>query len=69
MAIRGRNYYACEDDAYYKPYLIEVVGIVIYNTILGLDISYKGKPLANDLWIFILSPLVVVSPRPTRSEL
>jgi hypothetical protein len=24
---------------------------------------YEGKPLANDLWIFALSPLVVVSTR------
>jgi len=68
-AVRGCNYYSRENDAYYEPSLIEVVDIVIYDTILGLDVSYKGKPFANDLWILVLSPLVVVSTRITRSEL
>jgi len=49
MAIQGRNYYTYKDNAYYKPNLIEVIDIVIYNTILGLNISYKGKLLANNL--------------------
>jgi hypothetical protein len=49
MAIRGRDHYTCEDDAYYKPYLIKVVDIVVYDTVLGLDVSYEGKPFANDL--------------------
>jgi len=62
-AIRGRNYYAYEDDAYYEPSLVEVVDVFIHYTILGLDVLYEGKPLANDLWIFALSPLVVVSTR------
>jgi len=68
-AIRGRNYHTREDNAHYKPHLVEVIGIIIHNTILGLDILYEGKPLANDLWILILGPLVVVSTRITRSEL
>jgi len=69
MAVRGRNYYACEDNAHYKPNLVEVIDIVVHDTILGLNVSYKGKPLANNLWILTLSPLVVVSTRPTRTEL
>jgi len=69
MAIRGRNYYTCEDNAYYKPSLVEVVDVVVYDTIFGLDVSYECKPLANDLWIFVFSPLVVVSTCITRSEL
>ena len=68
-AIRGRNYYTREDNAYHKPYLVEVIGVIIYDTIFGLDVLYEGKPLANDLWILILGPLVVVSIYITRSEL
>ena len=69
MAVRGRDYYTYEDDAYYEPSLVEVIGIVIYNAVFGLDVPYKGKLFSNDLWILALSPLVVVSTRITRSEL
>ena len=48
-AIRGCNHHACEDDAHHKPSLVEVKDIVLYDTILGLDVLYKGKLLANDL--------------------
>ncbi len=48
-AIQGRNYYACKDDAHYKPSLVEVVNIVFHNAILSLNVLYEGKPLANDL--------------------
>jgi len=68
-AIRGRNYHAREDNAHHKPSLVKVIDIVIHNPVLGLDVSYKGKPLTNDLWILALSPLVVVSIQPTRTEL
>ena len=68
-AIRGRNHYACKDDAHHKPSLVEVVNIVFYDAVLSLDVPYEGKPLANDLWILALSPLVVVSTRIMHSEL
>ncbi len=68
IAVRGCNYYACEDNAYHKPSLVEVVDIVVYDTILSLNVLYKRKLLANDLQIFILSPLVVVLTRLTRSD-
>jgi len=61
MAVRGRNYYAREDNAHYKPSLVEVIDVVIYDAVLGLDVPYEGKLLANDLWILTLCPLVVVS--------
>ena len=69
MAIRGCDHHACENNAHYKPSLVEVVDIVIHNAVLGLDVPYEGKPLANDLWILALGPLVVVSTRITRPEL
>jgi hypothetical protein len=66
---RDSSHYAHEDDAHYKPSLVEVVDIVINNAILGLGILYEGKLLANDLWILVFGPLVVVSTRITRLEL
>jgi hypothetical protein len=69
MAIRGRDHYTREDNAYYKPYLVEVIGIIIYDTVLGLSVLYECKLFADDLWILALGPLVVVSTRITRSEL
>ena len=68
-AVRGCDYYAREDDTYYKPSLVEVVDIVIYDAVLGLDISYESKLLANDIRILVLSPLVVVFIYPTHPEL
>ena len=68
-AIRGRNHHTSEDDAHHKPSLVEVIDIVIYNTVLSLNVSYKGKPFANDIWIFALRPLVVVPTCPTLPEL
>ena len=68
-AIQGCNYYACKDNAYYKPSLVEVVNIVIYDAVLGFNVLHEGKPLANDPWILAFSPLVVVSTRITRLEL
>ena len=59
-AVRGYNYYTREDNAHYKPRLVEVIAIVIHDTVLSLDVPYKGKLLANNLRILILSPLVVV---------
>jgi len=48
---------------------VEKGRIVIYDTILALDILYKGKPLVDNLWILILGPLVVVSTCIARLEL
>ena len=68
-AIRGCNYYAREDDTHYKPSLVEVVDIVVYNAVLSLKVPYEGKLLANNPRILVLRPLVVVSTYITRSEL
>jgi len=68
-AVRGRDHHTGEDDAHHKPSLVEVIDIVVYDTVLSLDVPYEGKPLANDLRILALSPLVVVPTCPTRPEL
>ncbi|KAK4125655.1 hypothetical protein N657DRAFT_567194, partial [Parathielavia appendiculata] len=44
IAIQGRNNYTYEDNAYYKPSFVEVIDIVIYNTIVtGLARKGLGK--------------------------
>ena len=68
-AIRGRDHHAREDNAHHEPHLVEVVGVIVHDTVLGLDVPYEGKPLANDLRIFTLGPLVVVSTCLTRPEI
>ena len=45
------------------------IRIHIKDAVLGLHMLYKGKPLANYIWIFVFGPLVVVSTRMTRTEL
>ena len=68
-AVRGRNHHPREDDAHHEPSLVEIVGILIEDPILGLGVLYKRKPLANDLRIFVLRPLVVISMCKARTEL
>jgi len=48
-AIRGYNHHAHEDNAHHEPSLVEVIDIVIHDTVLGLGIPYERKPLANDV--------------------
>ena len=68
-AIRGYNHHTREDNAHHEPSLVEVIDIVIHDAVLSLDISYESKLLANDIRILVLSPLVVVFIRPTRTKL
>ena len=68
-AVRSRNYYTREDNAHYEPSLIEVIDIVVHNAVLGSNVPYKRKPLANNLRVLVLGPLVVVSTRITCTEL
>jgi len=68
-AIRGYNHHTREDNAHHEPSLVEVIDIVIHDAVLGLSIPYEHKPLANDVWILALCPLVVVFTRPTRTKL
>jgi len=49
-AVRGSNYHSGEDNAHHKAGLVEVVGIVVENIVFDLNVVYKGKPLANNLW-------------------
>ena len=52
-----------------NPVSSKSYGILIEDTVLGLDIPYKYKPLANNLWILEFSSLVVLFARKMRTEL
>ena len=62
------NYYSW-DNAYLKPYLVEVVDVCLLDTVLCDCVPHKRKPTINDLRIFVLGPLVVIFPIEMRSEL
>jgi len=68
IAIRGSNYYSGDNNTYYKAGLVEIIYIVVKNTVLSLSIIYKRKLLANNLRIFVFSLLIVVFTRKTRPK-
>ncbi len=55
--------------AYEKVCLVEIPDVGFYNTIFGNYILEKSKPSFNNLWIFVLGPLVIVQTVPTYTEL
>ncbi len=57
------------DLIYKKAYLVEILNIGFYNIILDNYILEKSKPSLNDLWIFVLGPLVIVRTVSTYIEL
>ena len=65
-SIGTRNYHRGIDNAYHKACLVKVIEVVIKDTVFGPYVSYEGKPLANELRIFIESLLKVVYTIKTR---
>ncbi len=65
--VRCHNKDGC-DLTYKKAGLIEVPDIAFYNTVFGNYILEKSKPNLNDLWVFVLGPLVIVRTIPTRTK-
>ncbi len=55
--------------AYKKTCLVEIPDIGLYNIMLGNHILEKLKPSFNDLWIFVLGPLIIVRTIPMYIEL
>jgi len=64
-AVRGSDYYSGDNNTHYKAGFVEVVYIVIEDPVFNLYIVYKRKLLANNFWIFVFGPLVVVFTRKT----
>src|SRR6266699_815407 len=48
------------DLAYKKAGLVEVLNIGLYNIIFGNHILEKLKSNLNNLWVFVLDPLVII---------
>ena len=46
--------------AYEKACLIEVLNVGFYNIIFDNHILEKSKPNPNNLWIFVLGPLIII---------
>ena len=46
--------------AYKKVYLVEILNIGFYNTMFSHYILKKSKLNFNNLWIFVLGPLVII---------
>jgi len=55
--------------AHHKAGLIEIVRIFVEDTVFGLGIMHKCKPLANSLLVFAFSPLVIVFMQKTYTKL
>ncbi len=54
---------------YKKAYLVEVPNVGFYNIIFSNHILKISKPSPNDLWIFVLDPLIIVRTVPIYTEL
>ena len=52
-SIGARNYHGGIDKAYYKAGLVEVIEIVVLDTVLSPHILYQPKPRAYKFGIFI----------------
>src|SRR6266566_1143205 len=55
--------------AYKKVCLVEVLDIGLYDIIFNNHILKKSKLNFNDLWIFVLGPLIIIRTIPTCIEL
>src|SRR6266699_3260583 len=66
--VRRYNKGGC-DLAYEKACFVEILDVGLYNTMFGNYILEKSKPSPNDLWIFVLGPLVIVRTIPICTEL
>lgn len=69
MPVCACNDYSARNDAYYKTSLVKVLDIIRLDAVLGDCIFHKPKPVLNDVWIFALGYLTVISTKKTRLEL
>jgi hypothetical protein len=57
-----RHYCPCRYNAHYKAGLVEVVGVLIKNTMLRLHVLYKPESITDSLRILAECPLIVILP-------
>ena len=53
---------------YEKVYFVEVPDVGLYNIMFGNYILKKSKLNLNNLWIFVLNPLIIVQTIPIYTE-
>jgi hypothetical protein len=58
--LRSCNNYSYRYLAYYKASLVEVIGVVVLDTILGFDIGYEAELALDYLRILVEGSLIVV---------
>jgi hypothetical protein len=56
-------------NPYYEACLVEVVCVVITNTVLGLGVGDQLKPGRYDAWIFVQGLLTIVWTTPLKLDL
>ena len=66
--VRAYNNYRCGDLTYYKAGLVEVIDILVLDTVFSFQVREK-RELARDFFnIFVEGPLIVVYTRKTCPE-
>jgi hypothetical protein len=60
LLLRSYNNCSCRYLAYYKASLIEVIGIIILDTILSFNISYEAELALDYLRILAEGSLIVI---------
>ena len=68
VTVGARNDHRGRDLTHHEAGLVEVVDILILDTVLSLQVREKREPARDILRIFVKGPLVVVYTRKTRPK-
>ncbi len=60
VSINTYNHYIVIDDVHYKASLVEIVEVIVLDTVFNTYIDYKPKPCIYKLWIFAKGLLEIV---------
>jgi len=59
-SLSASNYFYRPNNAYLEASLVKVVYIIVGNAVLNFGLLYKLKPRANNFWIFLQYPLIIL---------
>src|ERR1700733_11941169 len=68
-SFRSSDYHSRGDNAHHEASLVKVVGVIIRDPVLKLNLLYKLKPCMYYIWIFTLGSLVVILSSKSRRKL
>jgi len=60
MFLKTSNHFYRPNNAYLETSLVKVVHVVVLDTILVFSFLNKLKSYANNFWIFLLYPLIIL---------